>query len=195
MHLTVALTVFGLVFIGELPDKTALASLVLGSRYHGWWVFTGMAAAFAAHVVLAVTAGQLLTLLPHRVVEAIVAALFVAGAVLLVRERGEEDADPGDTLAGKPATFLRVAGASFTVIAVAEFGDLTQIVTANLAARYDDPLTVGIAAVLALWAVGGLAIAGGKNLLRVIPLRALTRIAAVIMLILAAISLISAIRG
>lgn len=196
MNLTVALTVFGLVFVGELPDKTALASLVLGSRYRGWWVFTGMAAAFAAHVVLAVTAGQLLTLLPHRVVEAVVAVLFLAGAVLLVRERGEEEEEhAADTLAGRPATFWRVAGVTFGVIAVAEFGDLTQIITADLAAKYDDPLTVGIAAVLALWAVGGLAIAGGKNLLRLIPLTALTRVAALIMLVLAAVSLTSAIRG
>ena len=29
------------------------------------------------------------------------------------------------------------------LILVAEFGDLTQIMTANLAARYDDPLSVG----------------------------------------------------
>ena len=65
----------------------------------------------------------------------------------------------------KPAdqSFWKVSGAGFMLILVAEFGDLTQIMTANLAARYDDPLSVGLGAVLALWAVAGLGILGGKD--------------------------------
>jgi putative Ca2+/H+ antiporter (TMEM165/GDT1 family) len=195
VNVVVALTVFGLVFVGELPDKTALASLVLGSRYRPSWVFAGVATGFAVHVVLAVLAGQLLTLLPHRAVEGVVSALFLAGALLLLRDRGEQEEHAANTLGGKPPTFARVAGASFAVIAVAEFGDLTQILTANLAAKYDDPITVGVSATLALWAVGGLAIVGGKNLLRLIPLKALTRIATFVMLALAVIALIAALRG
>ena len=42
---------------------------------------------------------------------------------------------------------------SFGVTMLSELGDPTQIITATLAARYDDPLAVGIGAVLALWAV------------------------------------------
>jgi putative Ca2+/H+ antiporter (TMEM165/GDT1 family) len=76
--------------------------------------------------------------------------------------------------------------------AVAEFGDLTQIVTANLAAKYHDPLTAGVASVLALWAVAGLAIVGGCSLLRVVPITLITRIAAVVMVVLAALSLYEA---
>ncbi len=78
---------------------------------------------------------------------------------------------------------------------MAEFGDLTQILCANLAARYHSPLSVGIGAVLGLWAVGLLAILGGKTLLRLIPITAIVRIAAVIMLGLAAYSLYNAVRG
>jgi putative Ca2+/H+ antiporter (TMEM165/GDT1 family) len=88
-----------------------------------------------------------------------------------------------------------VAWRSFAVLFVAEFGDLTQLVTANLSARYHDPLTVGVGAVLGLWAVGGLAIVGGRQLLRVVPFRWITRIAAVVMAGLAIISLIAAITG
>lgn len=191
----VVATVFPLIFIGELPDKTALASLVLGSRYRASWVFAGVAAAFAAHVVLAVVAGQALTLLPRRAVALVVGVLFLVGAVLLLRDRGEEAEHAGDSLRGKPATFRRVSGAAFAVIAVAEFGDLTQILTANLAAKYHDPLAVGLGAVLALWAVGGLAILGGRGLLRLIPLVALTRVAAAVMVVLAVVSLLGAARG
>jgi Ca2+/H+ antiporter, TMEM165/GDT1 family len=78
--------------------------------------------------------------------------------------------------------------ASFTVILVAEFGDLTQVVTAGLAARDHAPVLVGAAAMLALWTVAGLAIAGGRGLLKVLPLVWITRLAAVVMLVLAAVS-------
>ena len=81
------------------------------------------------------------------------------------------------------------------MILVAEFGDLTQILTANLAAHYNQPLSVGIGAVLALWAVAGLAIVGGKTLLRVLPIGIIVRIAAVVMVGLAAYSIYTAVRG
>ena len=66
MSLAIAATVFAVIFLSELPDKTALASLLLGSRYRPAWVFAGVAAAFAVHVGLAVAAGSLLALIPHR---------------------------------------------------------------------------------------------------------------------------------
>ena len=95
-------------------------------------------------------------------------------------------------LPGREPGFWRVAWTSFAVILVAEFGDLTQIATASLAARYHDPLPVGVGAVLALWAVAAVAIAGGRGLLKVIPLTWITRIAAAIMLVLAGVSLAAA---
>jgi putative Ca2+/H+ antiporter (TMEM165/GDT1 family) len=193
VSLAVAATVFALVVPAELPDKTALASLVLGSRYRPSFVFAGTAAAFAVHVVLALVAGGLLGLLPHRALEAVVAVLFGVGAVLLLRGRSE--AEQVEQAPEVPPTFLRVATTSFAVIMVAEFGDLTQILIANLAARYDDPLAVGVGAVLALWAVAGLAVVGGRGLLRVVPVRLVTVAGAVAMVVLALISLVGAIRG
>ena len=186
VDLVIPATVFGVVFLAELPDKTALASLILGSRYRPVFVFAGVAAAFAVHTALAVTAGSLLGLLPQRAVEAVAAVLFAAGAAALLRGRhaGDERIHAGSRRAG----FWRVAVTSFTVILVAEFGDLTQVVTAGLAARDHSPVLVGAAAMLALWAVAGLAIAGGRGLLKVLPLAWITRVAAVVMLVLAAIS-------
>jgi putative Ca2+/H+ antiporter (TMEM165/GDT1 family) len=193
--LTIA-TVFALVFLAELPDKTALASLVLGSRYRPIYVFAGAASAFVVHVCLAIAAGSLLTLLPHRALEGVVAALFLLGAILMLRGRHEEEADEEiDIKEGTEPTFLRVASTAFLVILVAEFGDLTQILTANLAAKYHDPISVGLGAVLGLWAVAGLAIVGGRGLLKVVPLTVITRIAAVIMLALAGFSLYNAVHG
>ncbi len=192
MDLAVVVTVFALVFPAELPDKTALASLILGSRYRPVFVFAGVAAAFALHAALAVAAGSLLALLPHRMVEVAVGVMLMLGAVLLLRGRnahGEERINVG----GHRAGFWRVAATSFAVILIAEFGDLTQILTAGLAARYHNPVAVGIGSVLALWLVAALAIAGGRGLLKLISLTWISRVAAVVMLILAGISLAAAI--
>ncbi|ACU75272.1 protein of unknown function UPF0016 [Catenulispora acidiphila DSM 44928] len=198
MDLLVILTVFGIVFLAELPDKTALASLMLGTRYRPLHVFIGTASGFLVHVVLAIAAGSLLTLLPGRLLHAVVGALFLLGAILMLRGHGGDDEEVEEDLelkGNKPATFRRVAGMSFGVILVAEFGDLTQIVTANLAAKYHDPISVGIGATLGLWAVAGLAIVGGRGLLKLVPITVITRIAAAIMGVLAIISLVDAIKG
>lgn len=178
---------FGLIFVSELPDKTAIASLVLGTKYPWRWVFAGVAAAFFAHVLIAVAAGSVLALLPQKPLEAIVAVLFLVGAVLIWREGLEDEdeleADEEAELAGTPenATFPAIAALAFGVIFVAEWGDLTQIMTANLAAKYHSPLSVGIGATLGLWGVGLLAILGGKSLLRVLPMKWITRVAAAVM--------------
>jgi len=193
LSLAVAVTAFALILPAELPDKTAFASLVLSTRYRPLPVFAGAAAAFAVHASLAAVAGSLLALLPHRALEAVVTALFVVSAWLLLHRSGQDD-DETRTDAS-PAGFLRVAATSFAVVVIAEFGDLTQIVIANLAARYHDPLSVGIGSTLALWSVAALAIAGGRGLMRVIPMRLVTRLAAAAMAAMAAISLISAISG
>jgi putative Ca2+/H+ antiporter (TMEM165/GDT1 family) len=192
ISITVTALVFGVVFLAELPDKTALAGLVLGTRYRASYVFAGVAAAFALHVVLAVAAGSVLTLLPQRLVHALTGVLFLAGAAMLLLQKGEDEEEirrPEDQ------SFWKVAGAGFMLILVAEFGDLTQIMTANLAARYDDPLSVGLGAVLALWAVAGLGIVGGKALMKRVPLALITKIAALLMLGLGVWGLWEAIAG
>ncbi|MFD5542725.1 TMEM165/GDT1 family protein [Streptomyces sp. NPDC127079] len=192
ISITVTALVFGVIFLAELPDKTALAGLVLGTRYRASYVFAGVAAAFLLHVVLAVAAGSVLTLLPQQIVHAITGVLFLGGAAVLLMKKGEEDEE-----IRKPAdqSFWKVAGTGFMLILVAEFGDLTQIMTANLAARYDDPLSVGLGAVLGLWAVAGLGIVGGKALMKKVPLRLITQVAAVLMLALGVWSLWEAVAG
>jgi Ca2+/H+ antiporter, TMEM165/GDT1 family len=195
VSLAVTGIVFAIIFPAELPDKTALASLVLGSRYDPRPVFVGVAGAFLVHVCLAIAAGSLIALLPHRLVEGVVAGMFLVGAVLLLRgargeEAGTEELPASSSMAGR-----RVAATSFGVVLVAEFGDLTQIVTANLAAHYQDPIAVGVGATLALWAVGGLAVVGGRKVQRILSLTWLTRIAAGVMIVLAGFSLVSAVSG
>ncbi|MGW2324226.1 TMEM165/GDT1 family protein [Streptomyces sp. NPDC001700] len=187
---TVAAVVFGVVFLAELPDKTALAGLMLGTRYRASYVFAGVAAAFAVHVGIAIAAGSVLGLLPHRLLQTIVGLLFLGGAAMLLLKKDEDEEE-----ITKPAdqSFWKVSGAGFMLILVAEFGDLTQIMTANLAARYEDPVSVGVGAVLALWAVAALGILGGRTLMKYVPLRLITKVAALVMLALGGFSLYEAV--
>ncbi|KUH38351.1 MULTISPECIES: TMEM165/GDT1 family protein [Streptomyces] len=193
LSLTIMTITFGVVFLAELPDKTALAGLMLGTRYRASYVFAGVAAAFAVHVALAVAAGSVLTLLPHRLVQAFVGVLFLAGAAVLLLKKGDDEEE--ELKAPADQSFWKVSGAGFMLILVAEFGDLTQIMTANLAARYDDPLSVGLGAVLALWAVAALGILGGRTLMKYVPLRLITKVAAGLMLALAGFSFYEALVG
>src|SRR3954447_26998303 len=194
LEIGIVAATFALIFVGELPDKSAVASLVLGTRFPWRWVFAGVATAFLIHVIVAVAAGAVLALLPHRLLEAVVAALFLLGAVLIWREGNEDEealeAEEEAEFSAVPDTagFWSVASLAFGVIFIAEWGDLTQILTANLAAKYDDPWSVGLGATLGLWGVGLLAILGGKTLLRVLPMKWITRVAAVVMTVLAILS-------
>jgi Ca2+/H+ antiporter, TMEM165/GDT1 family len=190
--LLIAAIVFGTVFAAEVPDNSGLASLVLGTRYRPAGVVAGAFAAFAVHVVLAVTCGSLLALLPHKIVQIAVAVVFLAGAVLVLRT--DDDDDDEARLKADAAGFWAVAATSFVVILLAELGDLSDIVIANLAARYHDPVAVGIGSVLALWAVVALAIVGGRGLQRILPIRWIARLAALLMVVMAGFTLVEAIR-
>jgi Ca2+/H+ antiporter, TMEM165/GDT1 family len=188
--IAVALTTFAVILLAELPDKTALASLVLGTRYRPVSVLCGVAAGFAVHVTLAVVAGSLLTLLPHRILEIVVAVLFLGGAVVLLVGR-RPDAEPAEA-GSRSERFWPGFLATFAVILVAEFGDLTQVVIANLVARYQDPIAVGVASFAAMWTVAAAAVIGGKNLLRLVPVTLVTRAAAALMIALAGFTLAEA---
>jgi putative Ca2+/H+ antiporter (TMEM165/GDT1 family) len=179
----ILLATIPVIFIGELPDKTMFASLVLATKGRPRQVWLGASAAFAAHVAIAVTVGvALFALLPKRAVDAVVAAMFLFGAVYAWREsrKGEEHVDPK-----QPSRHGAILTA-FAVIFLAEWGDLTQILTANLAAKYHAPLSVAVGSVLALWAVAGLAVAGSRSLLRFVPIATIRKVTAAVLLVLTA---------
>jgi len=92
-----------------------------------------------------------------------------------------EEAEVERELASTPAepSAWRVVGTSFLVLFLAEWGDLTQLLTASLSAKYDNPTAVFTGSFLGLMAVAGLAVTGGKALLRVMPLNWVRRVAAV----------------
>ncbi len=199
MPVAVAAIVFGIILIAELPDKTMFASLMLGTRFAARWVFLGAAMAFVIHVLIAVTAGSLLGLLPHRVLDVIIAGLFLLGAAFMLHEARSphteaEGVAAAEETVGKGSALAPIA-TSFVVIFIGEWGDITQIATANLAAKYHDPVAVGIGATLGLWTAALLAISIGGSLLRVVSPALLHRVGAVIFLGFAVYSVVEAIRA
>ena len=195
MNPAVVVAVFPVIFIGELPDKTMFASLVLASRGRPGAVWLGAAGAFLVHVLIAVTIGvALFKVLPERAVDVVVAALFAAGAGYAFWEaRGHED--EAELVEREAASHTRVATTAFVVIFVAEWGDLTQILTANLAAHYHSGLSVATGAILALWAVAALAVTTGTGLLRYLNVRTVRVVTGVVLVLLALYSLTKAVTG
>jgi putative Ca2+/H+ antiporter (TMEM165/GDT1 family) len=195
MNPLTALTAFLAVFPAELPDKTMFATVVLTARFgRPRLVWLGATLAFAVQVAIAVAIGSVLSLLPDRPVRLAVAVLFAVGAVILWREDdGDADDDAGGDARVIPA--WRVVATVFGVVFLAEWGDLTQLATASLAASTGQPVAVWIGALLALSTVAAIGVAAGRTLLRWVPVRLVRRIAAGIFAVLAVVTLVEAIRG
>jgi putative Ca2+/H+ antiporter (TMEM165/GDT1 family) len=171
VNLAVIGAVFAVIFVGELPDKTMLASLVMSTRGRPGAVWLGSAAAFVVHVAIATTLGTVVFhLLSPRTVDAVVSVIFLAGAGLALAEaiRDRRRGDDPDPPPVPPARPHRTVVTAFVVIFVAEWGDLTQLLTANLAAHYHSPLDVATGATLALWTVSAIAVTSGRWLGRVV---------------------------
>jgi putative Ca2+/H+ antiporter (TMEM165/GDT1 family) len=183
---------FTIIFLAELVDTSGLATLVLSTRFPARWVLLGVCAAMVVHVGVAIGAGSLVALLPERPLEGLLAVIFLVGAVLLLR--GDDD-DDEPKIGATPRTGWSVVATSFGVTLLSEFADPTQLLIASLAARYNAPLTVGLAALLALWAVSALAVYGGNRLKGVVPVRWVTRATAAILVVLGVLSAFDAIRG
>lgn len=190
MHIAIVALVFGVIFIAELPDKSLFASLVLGAKFPWLYVWLGAAAAFLIHVIIAVTAGKLLTLLPHSVLETIITFLFLAGGLIVLfgKQNLEKESASKQTKLPESATFWKVFATAFIVVFLGEWGDITQIATANYAAHYHDPWSVGTGALLALWTVALLGVTIGTKMLKMVPAVLLQRITAAILLLFALVS-------
>ncbi len=188
------LGVFAIAFVAilavELPDKTLVATLVLSTRYRRGPVLVGVAGAFAVQCVIAVTAGGLLHLLPHKVLEIVVGVLFLVGAVLLLREGFSKDEEEAEAAVASAEQLPghRIATIAFGVLFAAEWGDASQLATAGLVAHYGQPIAVGLAAFIALMAVAWLATVVGVVIQRRFPLHLIQRAAGALFAVFALIA-------
>jgi putative Ca2+/H+ antiporter (TMEM165/GDT1 family) len=188
-------TAFILIVPVELPDKTFIATLMLATRYKPWPVWIGVTAAFFVQCVVAVAAGKLITLLPHDIVQWAVVALFTLGAIVLFRSARSSRADEmSDAPPPPPPTRsnLRAAGASFLVLFAAEWGDLSQLLTAGLVAKGYSPVAVFLGSWIGLAAVSGAAVVLGRALLKRVRLSVVRYLAAAVCLVLAVVTALAA---
>lgn len=176
--LVVALA-FGAIFVVELPDKTFIATLVMSTKMRPLFVWIGVGLAFFLQTLIAVGLGTAASFLPEQLVHVVAALLFTIGAIILFREARTADADESETesefaaKADADAHGFRVVVTSFLVLFAAEWGDLSQLLTISLVAKYDDPVSVFLGAWGALLAVSGLAVIVGRVLLRHVKLSVL----------------------
>ncbi len=200
MDLAVIALTFAAIFVVELPDKTFIAALVLSTRYRGLMVWIGVGLAFLVQTVIAVTAGHLATLLPETLIRSVALVIFLVGAVVLFRSAPgaeAEEIEAEEEYAAKTTeakTGLKAIGASFLVLFAAEWGDLSQLLTISLVAKYEQPFSVFAGAWGALLAVSGLAVIAGRVLLRYMKLAVLHYIGAGVCLVLAAVTLVELVR-
>ncbi|TGZ10461.1 TMEM165/GDT1 family protein [Streptomyces rhizosphaericola] len=183
MHLDplAIITAFGLIFLAELPDKTMFASLAMGTRMRPLYVWFGTSSAFIVHVAIAVGAGSLIGLLPDWTVKLVSASLFAFGAFILLRgSAGDDDETEVKSVTG----FWPVYSTAFMAVFISEWGDLTQITTANLAAS-NGTWSTAIGSAAALMSVSALALLAGKFIASRVPLKTVQRIGGICMLGLA----------
>jgi putative Ca2+/H+ antiporter (TMEM165/GDT1 family) len=201
VDLAVIAVAFGAIFLVELPDKTFVAALVLATRYRPLAVWVGVGLAFLVQTAIACTVGQVVTYLPHEVVEAFAGLIFLIGAVLLLREAPKADAGEAETeqeyaaKAATPRTGMAAVGASFLVLFAAEWGDLSQLLTISLVGRYHDAWSVFVGAWGALLLVSGLAVVAGRFLLRHMRLSTIHYIGAGVCLVLAGVTAYQLVSG
>src|SRR6478609_2024872 len=147
-NLVTAAIVFAAIFVVELPDKTFIATLVLATRFRPLFVWIGVCLAFLVQTIVAVTVGGLLAQLPKRPVEAFAAVMFLIGGIILIRGADQADAEEKETeeefshKGAATAVGIRAIAVSFSVLFLAEWGDLSQLLTASMVLRYKDPLSV-----------------------------------------------------
>ena len=194
MDLALIAIVFGTIFVVELPDKTFIAALVLSTRYKPLAVWVGVGLAFLAQTLIAVLAGHLATYLPEMLVKSVALLIFLVGALVLFRSApgaDEEEKESEEEYAGKAAearTGLKAVGASFLVLFAAEWGDLSQLLTISMIAKYGHPVSVFIGAWAALLTVSGLAVLSGRVLLRHIRLSTVHYVGSAVCLVLAGVT-------
>jgi len=180
MNWGLAFSIFGFIFVAELPDKTALASLILATRFKPLVVFSGAALAFVIQSLVAISVGSLFSLLPEDIVHRIAGVLFLIFAFFMWRRNTSEEEKKAEKAERAEENLFKGVWASFIVVFLAEWGDLTQLATATLQAKYHDPLTIFVSATLALWAVAAIAIAIGNRASTVLNPEITKRVAAVI---------------
>ncbi|MCZ8284387.1 MAG: TMEM165/GDT1 family protein [Bacteroidia bacterium] len=166
----------GIVALAEMGDKTQLLALILAARFKKPWpIVAGILVATLVNHALAGAAGAwVTTIISPQILRWILGASFLAMAAwMLVPDKldAEEDKKPP-----RYGVFLTTV----IVFFLAEMGDKTQIATVMLAARYDAIVGVVAGTTLGMMLANAPAVWLGERVTRLVPLRAVHIVSAVI---------------
>jgi putative Ca2+/H+ antiporter (TMEM165/GDT1 family) len=166
----------GIVALAEMGDKTQLLALILAARFKKPWpIVAGILVATLVNHALAGAAGAwVTTMISPQILRWILGASFLAMAAwMLVPDKVDAEEDE------KPPRY----GVFFTTVIVfflAEMGDKTQIATVMLAARYDAIVGVVAGTTLGMMLANAPAVWLGERVTRLVPLRAVHIVSALI---------------
>ncbi|MEY2673103.1 MAG: hypothetical protein RLZZ508_980 [Actinomycetota bacterium] len=163
----VFISTFAFILPAELPDKSFIVTLVLATKQKRSAVWVGAAIAFGLQATIAVTAGQLLTRLPHDLVVGVVLTIFTVGAIFLYRSAWKERGSHLETVeisTTSKTTWLGAVVLTLGIVFTAEWGDITQLGAAANAAATGNALSVGLGAWLAEITVAGLGVWLGSRI-------------------------------
>ncbi|CAA9889260.1 GDT1 family protein [Candidatus Methylobacter favarea] len=176
---TTTATSFALIAAAEIGDKSQLVCMTLASRYRALPVMLGAIAAFAFLNTLAVVFGiAIASWLPHYIVAATVSVLFAIFGIHSLRLLGSNGNEVIKEKSGHSIFF-----ATFLLIAMAEFGDKTQLAVVALTST-TVPLAVWLGSTAALTLTSALGIITGRAFIKRISLILLHKISGTIFLIL-----------
>lgn len=165
MDLNPAITTFSLIALAEMGDKTQLIAIALSARYSRIHTFAGLLTAFIVLTALAVCVGEVVVAFigPH-IIGIVAGLLFIVFGIITILMDDDDDGDIKNS--GASSAFMT----AFSLIALAELGDKTEIAVIALSAQYHAPLMVFLGAVLGLGLVSALGVAIGGRLQTIVPM-------------------------
>ena len=169
MDITPALATFGLIALAEMGDKTQLIVIALSTRYSRIHVFAGLMAAFIVLTALAVGVGEVVVAFISPEVIGIAAGLLfiLFGVITILIDDSDDNGNVKNP--GARSAFMT----AFSLIALAELGDKTELAVIALSAQYHAPIMVFLGAVLGLGLVSALGVAIGGKLQTMVSMKKL----------------------
>lgn len=180
-------SVFSLIGLAEIGDKSQLVCIALAVRYRAMPVLMGAIVAFALLNLAAVLVGAAVAnWLPEQIITAVVGVLFLLFGAHAFSSNNTEDESDIINDKGNHGIFF----STFVLITLAEFGDKTQIAVAGLASTVDI-VAVWLGATLALSATSGLGVLAGRTILQRVPITLLHRISGTLFILFGVTALLS----
>jgi putative Ca2+/H+ antiporter (TMEM165/GDT1 family) len=209
MRIDILLIAFGILFLGELGDKTQLIVFNLTLTFkksHG--IGIGATLGFGAIVTLGVFFGYVITnFIPLELITIISAIVFIIIGLLEARNlkslyyemknresnlqinKNKKDQETGESFIDRFKNNSYLAG--FFAIFIMELGDKTQILTITLASIYLFPIEVWLGSFLALSALAWIGVFFGALIAKYVPKFYIKVISVVIFILVGIITLIS----